>query len=83
MPVDPADLWMDGALSAEAAAEFVGVRRRSFYALAKRHQFPRRFVGTKPVWSRRALAVWLAEQPTECELSRERGQRAKKLSAAK
>lgn len=49
-------------ISAEEAAELIGVSRNSLFAAAKRGEVPHRRIGRRVLWSRKALQAWLAHE---------------------
>lgn len=46
-------------VTADEAAELLGVSRWSLYAAANRHEVPHRRLGRRMLFSRRALLLWL------------------------
>jgi excisionase family DNA binding protein len=52
-------LAIGDVITADQAAEILGVSRWTLYSAANRHEVPHRRLGRRMLFSRRALLVWL------------------------
>jgi excisionase family DNA binding protein len=59
-PGTPASVMPREVLSADEAAEFLGVSKWALYDACARAEIPHRRIGRRIVFSRRALMVWLS-----------------------